>query len=261
VRRQGGGKPDVFDIQGRQGQVDHTIYRRPQAAECSCGSWGLGCLLSAVETSARLGRDCVIYLDAGLEVRSRLDHLNANLKLHGYWFVGASRGGGHENHGSEEKTMMLYRVHPGQYLALGLLPDLYAERPTLAAGMLGICHNSSVWGDVFIPWWRCALRPECIAPVGSNKVRCLLWLGRPQRAVAVLCALSVRRVRRWCVGCAPPVCSLGSLLGASERVPATRVPCCNVPATWHPACSMAGERQRSPAARRRPPPPACAYIL
>lgn len=138
-----------------------------------------------METSARLGRDCVVYVDAGLEVRRVLDNLNDNLQKNGYWFVGASRGGGHENHGKEAMET-LYRVHPGQYLALGLPPDLYIDRPTLAAGMLGICRNASVWGDVFIPWWRCALRPECIAPAGSSKVGCCCGLLLPVLVAGVV---------------------------------------------------------------------------
>lgn len=111
-----------------------------------------------------------MYIDAGMELRGRLSQLNDNFSNNGYWFVGASRGGGGAA-GSEghEQIQSLTKVHAGQYEALGVTPDYYRARQSLAAGMIGICRNSSVWDQVFIPWWRCSLRPECIAPRGCNK--------------------------------------------------------------------------------------------
>lgn len=47
-----------------------------------------------VEMSAKLGRSCIMYIDAGMELRGRLSQLNDNFSNNGYWFVGASRGGG-----------------------------------------------------------------------------------------------------------------------------------------------------------------------
>eukprot|EP00802_Teleaulax_amphioxeia_P013908 Tamp_13963.p1 GENE.Tamp_13963~~Tamp_13963.p1 ORF type:complete len:237 (+),score=16.65 Tamp_13963:403-1113(+) len=35
--------------------------------------------------------------------------------------------------------------------------------------MIGICHNATVWQELFLPWWRCALRENCIAPPGASR--------------------------------------------------------------------------------------------
>ena len=99
-------------------------------------------------------KGCVLFLDAGMEVRNFLGNLRKNLLKHGAWFVGSQ-----ENLGKY--------THPGTCRALGLDTTSFAKHRTLASGMMGWCHNSTIWQDLFAPWWRCSLQPSCIVPPGK----------------------------------------------------------------------------------------------
>mmetsp|Transcript_5960 Transcript_5960/g.20998 ORF Transcript_5960/g.20998 Transcript_5960/m.20998 type:complete len:152 (+) Transcript_5960:95-550(+) len=61
------------------------------------------------------------------------------------------------------------RAFPEQYNQLGLNPGRYDMKESLAAGMIALDKNHSTWHEVFLPWWRCSMKLECIAPVGSNQ--------------------------------------------------------------------------------------------
>jgi hypothetical protein len=107
--------------------------------------------------------DCIFYLDAGMEVRSNLGEIFNGLHRRGHWFVGATQGGEARQH-----EQLGHLVHKMQYQELGLPPNVFSGAPTLAAGMIGVCQNTSVWQEVLLPWLDCSLRASCIAPPGSS---------------------------------------------------------------------------------------------
>lgn len=125
----------------------------PHVRELSNFAWKACVIKLAVE---KLG--CVLYLDAGMELRRPLGDVRNDLQRHGQWFVAANMG---------QYIADLKIVMPGQISALGM-SEAYRERMSLAAGMQGWCQNHSAWTAVFMPWWACSLRHECISPPGSN---------------------------------------------------------------------------------------------
>jgi hypothetical protein len=131
-------------------------------------AWKAAVIKEAVER-----RGCVLFLDAGMELRNFLSDLISKLAHHGAWFV------------QSHETIRNY-VHPGTFRALALEKKrvveeskeggvkkvldweatIYAHR-SLAAGMMGWCANSALWQDLFSPWLRCSMQLDCIFPAGK----------------------------------------------------------------------------------------------
>ena len=141
----------------------------PHVRNVSNFAWKPIVIKMAVEQAAvysdtlSISSDCIFYLDAGMEVRSNLGEIFNVLHRRGHWFVGSSLGGEERQH-----EVLGPLVHHMQYQELGLPPNFFFGAVTLAAGMIGVCHNTSAWQEVFVPWLDCSLRASCIAPPGSS---------------------------------------------------------------------------------------------
>ena len=109
---------------------------------------------------------CVLFLDAGMEVRSDLTDLKMKLAVHGAWFVSAPH----------ELSPLHNWVHPNTYKAMGIDESTAFSSegiplPSIATGMMGWCRYSRLWEDVFSPWLNCSVTPSCISPAGTYKPR------------------------------------------------------------------------------------------
>jgi len=128
--------------------------------------WKAAVIKEAVER-----RGCVLYLDAGMELRFFLSDIKAKLAHHGQWFV-------------QSQELLGKYAHPGTFRALALgkkvvmkskdggfeefdwEATIYAQT-SLATGMMGWCANSTLWQDLFSPWFRCSMQLDCILPAGK----------------------------------------------------------------------------------------------
>ena len=122
----------------------------PHVRDLKTYAWKACVVQDAVERAG-----CVLFLDAGMELRNELADIEQKLASHGHWFVC-----------TQENLKKL--VHPGTRRALGLDESAFADQRSLAVGMMGWCRHSTVWEELFVPWLDCSLQLECIFPHGAQ---------------------------------------------------------------------------------------------
>ena len=125
----------------------------PHVRDLKTYAWKACVVRDAVERAG-----CVLFLDAGMELRNELADIEQKLAGHGAWFVS-----------TQESLKTL--VHPGTRRALGLDESAFADQRSLAAGMMGWCRNSTLWEELFAPWLDCSLQLECIFPQGAQRLQ------------------------------------------------------------------------------------------
>ncbi len=100
--------------------------------------------------------DCYIWLDSGQEIRNPLLELRAELEEEGYFFI--QTGNTFPNMLTHRSVFDFFRV------------SNMAERREIAGGTgCGFKRESKIWETVFGPWAECALKQECISPVGTHR--------------------------------------------------------------------------------------------
>jgi len=96
----------------------------------------------------------IIWMDAGDEVTGPLDNTWNFIEQRGF-YSGVSQG-----------TISTW-THPDMLKAFKLDPNVYGNKRNCNAAFLGF--GNKVRESILIPWRDCALKRECIAPIGSNR--------------------------------------------------------------------------------------------
>jgi hypothetical protein len=109
----------------------------------------------AIIAEMLVDNEAVLWLDAGNFLFSTLENVRARMHEHGFY-------------SSTSAGTVADWVHPGtkSYLQIGSSLD---QKQSCNGAVVGFVKDSPAHEHVMLPWARCALVKECIAPAGSSR--------------------------------------------------------------------------------------------
>lgn len=141
--RETGPPPDLC-IDGQWKPAPHLRHLQKYA-------WKPPAIVEAVEAYG-----AVLWLDAGCDVRGRLDGVARALSRDGYFLV------------KGQDLDMTARLQPDCASRLGLRAADFAGKPSFAGGVQGYVRGSAAAGQILRPLYAAAADESCIAPAGSS---------------------------------------------------------------------------------------------
>jgi hypothetical protein len=147
-------------------RFDYASYPAHMNVEINAGEYAWKPVIVAEvadRARAEASPSDVLWADAGCFFH-RLDTISRRIEVGDGLWVRTSPGNMHQ------------WTHPLTFAALEADPAAYASKPNADATLVGFRLGGSstavrerVYNDIIVPWKRCALSKDCIAPPGSSR--------------------------------------------------------------------------------------------